>query len=93
MDILRTADEAYAAHSVSVAVHSALSGIDKALIISQPQVVVGAEVDHFLAGLYFNGGTLRRGDNALLLIQAVLFDLIYFLCEERLHRFEHIYEL
>ena len=68
MRILRTADETHRRHAVATRIHAVLSGLDKLLVIRQTEVVVGAEVYHFLAASHCYSGRLRRDNHALILI-------------------------
>ena len=73
---LRAADEAHGRHAVAIALQRVLSRRDKLGMVRQPEVVVGAEVDHLVTGGQRHGARLRRGDDALGLEQARLADRV-----------------
>ena len=66
---LGAADEAYRGHAVAVAVERRVGGGDDRRVVGEPEVVVGAEVQHLAPVLEADHGILRRGDDALALEQ------------------------
>ena len=71
-NVLRAADEADTGHAEAVALEGPLRRGDDVRVVRQPEVVVGAEVEHLTATLDLDEGALRRGDDALLLEEAAL---------------------
>ena len=70
---LSTADETHGGHTEAPAVDSLFGGFLKLGVVGKAQVVVGAHVDDFAAILKAYLRELGRGDVALLLVQAGLF--------------------
>ena len=64
---LGPADEAHRGHAVAVAVERGVGRGDDRRVVREPEVVVGAEVQHLAAVLEADHGILRRGDDALAL--------------------------
>ena len=84
MDILSTADEADGGHTEATASHHLLCGIDQSLIVSETEVVIGAEVEcvDLLAILvHGDGRALLAGDEALTLVSAGILDRLESLLE------------
>ena len=54
-------------------------------MIRQSEIVVGAEVENLIAALYTNAGTLGRGYNAFVLVQAVVADGLELFRQQLLH--------
>ena len=84
VDVLGAADEAHAGHAVAAAVHHPLGALDEARVVAETQVVVGTEIQDFLAG-YLDGGSLRALDEALVLVETGLADFLQRLLEVLLH--------
>ena len=81
VQVLRAADEAHGRQPEAVRAQRLGRRVDHRRIAGQSQVVVGAEVEHFrvrshLARSYPDGHALRRGDDALVLVQAGVPDLL-----------------
>ena len=80
VNVLRAANEAHARHAVAAAVHHFLGTLDEVRVVREAKIVVGAEVEHFLS-LDRDGSLLRAFDQALLLVEAGLLDVLQFLLE------------
>ena len=89
MNVLRTADEANGAHPKAVAVHSSLSGGDKARVVGETEVVIRAEVDHFLPRADLDISGLGRRDNSFALVETSFVNSLKFLSEVLLHILKH----
>ena len=76
VDRLRAADEAHRGHAVAVAVERQARRFAHARVIGEAEVVVGAEVDHFLAAGDAHRGALRRRQDAFGLVKALLAQLL-----------------
>ena len=74
--VLRTADETHRSHTVTARIHTGFCCLDKLFVISESEVVVRAEVDHFLSAFYGYAGRLRSNDHALVLIKSCILDLL-----------------
>ena len=74
VDVLRAADEAHRRHAVAAAVHHLLGSLDESGVVAQSQIVVGAEVQHFLA-LHLDGCALRAFDDSFFLVEAGCFQV------------------
>ena len=74
--VLRTADKTHRRHTITARIHTGFSGLDKLFVISESEVVVRAEVDHFLSAFYGYAGGLRSNDHALVLIKSCFANLI-----------------
>ena len=72
--VLGAADEAHRGHAVAVAVERRLAGGDERRVVGEPEVVVGAEVQHPPAGLGVDRPGLRRGDDPLVLVEPLAAD-------------------
>jgi len=68
---LGSADEPYRRETVSPPVQALVGRADNLRMIRQPEVVVGAQVDHLSAIGHADVGSLRRGQHALVLVQAL----------------------
>ncbi len=75
--LLRAADEADRRHAVAIAVERPLGRIAKLLAVGEAEIIVGAEVEQFLAR-HLDLGRLRRTDHALRLVQAGGFQALKF---------------
>ena len=89
VDVLRTADEANGAHPKAVAVHSGLSGGDQARMVGETEVVICAEVDHFLPRADLDISSLRGRDNSFALVETSFVNSLKFLSEVLLHILKH----
>ncbi|MNM81826.1 hypothetical protein D3C81_938390 [compost metagenome] len=78
VEVLRAADEAHRAEAEAVGAQGFVGGLDHLRVRGQPQVVVGAEVDYFPAVSRADDRALRRGDDALALVQPRVADGIQF---------------
>ena len=76
MRILRTADKTHRRHAVTACIHAGFGGFDEFFVIGEAEVVVRAEVNHFLSAFYGNAGRLRGDDHALVLIETCIANLI-----------------
>ena len=77
VQLLRAADEPHAREAVAPLVETAVRGLDDARVVREPEVVVGAEVQHLAPGdLDLRG--LRAVDAALALGEAGGLDLVEF---------------
>ncbi len=81
VDVLGAADEAHRAHAVAALVQTLVGRLDHVGVAAQAQVVVGAEVQHVLVlgalgVLDLDLGVLGRADEALLLVEALVLDLL-----------------
>ena len=74
--VLRTADETHRRHTVTARIHTGFRCLDKLFVISESEVVVRAEVDHFLSAFYGYAGRLRSNDHALVFIKSCFANLI-----------------
>ena len=54
VSVLCTADETHRRHAVAPCIHAVLSCLNQLFVIRQTEVVVCAEIDHFLSALYGN---------------------------------------
>ena len=63
-------------------VHSFFGSLDQTLVVRQAQIVVCAEVQNVASCVYFDVGSLRSGDDTLVLIQSGSFDVCQFLSKE-----------
>jgi hypothetical protein len=79
--LLGAADEPHGGHAEAPLVEGALGGLDQARMISEPEVVVGAEVEHLVAITDPHGGVLRGADHALGLVEPGGPDLVDALAE------------
>ena len=70
VDVLGSADEADAGHAKPVGVDCAFGRLHHPWVGTQPEVVVGAKVQDFAAVVEGDFRVLRRGDDALTLVQA-----------------------
>ena len=66
--ILRTADKTHGSHTVTACIHAGFGSLDEFFVIGEAEVVVRAEVNHFLPAFYGNAGRLRGNDHALVFI-------------------------
>ena len=66
--VLGATDETDRCHAVSTCVHAGFGCLDELFVIGEAEVVVGAEVNHFLSAFDGDTGGLRRDDHALVLI-------------------------
>ena len=89
VDVLRTADEADGAHPEASCIHSFLGGLNEAWVVGETEVVVGAEVDHFLPRADLDVSGLRGDDDALPFVEPSFIDGLEFLGEELLHVLKH----
>ena len=71
--ILCAADEAHGRHTIAAAVHHVLGSLYEARMVGEAEVVVGAEVEHFLS-LHLDGSLLRAFDEAFVLVEAGFLD-------------------
>ena len=71
VQVLGAADEAHRRHAEAVALQRLVRGRDHLRVVGQPEVVVGAEVQHPAPVLELDLGRLRAGDDPLGLEQAV----------------------
>ena len=74
--VLRTADETHRSHAVSARVHTVLSRLNEFAVISQAQIVIGAEVNHIFAALHLDGGGLRRDDDTFVFVKPCVLDVL-----------------
>ena len=84
---LRAADEPHGRHPEAPLIERGLRGLDDAVVVCQPQVVVRAEVQHF-AAVSGDQCALRAHDRSLVLGEAVGLDLVELrskLLSDRLH--------
>jgi len=70
VDLLRAADEPHRGEPVAPAVKRGARGGGQLGMIRQPEVVVGAKVQHPVARGHRDVGVLRGGENTLALVQA-----------------------
>ena len=70
VDALGAADEADAGHAVAPLVNGRLRRRRDRRMLRQPQVIVGAQVEHRLAVGHADGGALGRDDDAFALVCA-----------------------
>jgi len=77
MDILRAADEAYTAHAEAVTVQRGMRCLEHLGVRGEPQVIVGAEVQH-LPTVHGDLRVLLAGDDAFTLEETGLFDGLQF---------------
>ena len=68
---VRAADEADGAHAVSVLCRGLAGGLDYLGMVGEPEVVVRAHVEELGAVLQNNVRALRRGNDLLILVQAL----------------------
>ena len=73
---LRTANKTHRRHAETILIKPRLGGGNQALIISQAQIVVGAEINDFGARIQPDRRLLRRGNLALALVETVVADLL-----------------
>ena len=73
--VLRATDEANRRHTVTAAVHHVLGRLNEARMVGKAQIVVGAEVEHLLAG-HLDGSLLRPLYEAFGLVEAGFLDLL-----------------
>lgn len=71
MAILGATNKAHRRHAETVAVHTGLGRRDHRRVISQAQVVVGAEIDHMAAVGYGDISLLSGSNNALFFEQSL----------------------
>src|SRR5262249_49569672 len=71
VDLLRAADEAHRGHAVTELRERALARGPHRGMVGEPEVVVGAEVDHFVIARV-DECTLRAGDHPLALVEPLL---------------------
>ena len=69
---LRPADEAHRRHAEAPIVERLLGRLDQRRMVRQAEVVVGAEVDHLASARHRDRRRLRRGDDALGLVEAAV---------------------
>ena len=74
VNVLGSADEANRRHAESATVHHFLGTLDKAWVIRQAKIVVGAEVEHLFA-LNLNGSLLWAFDDTLFFVETCLFEI------------------
>ncbi len=74
VQVLRAADEAHRAQAVAVRAQRLVGRLDHRRVRRQAEVVVGAQVEHLAAVGRAHEGALRRGDDALGLVEAGLPD-------------------
>jgi hypothetical protein len=67
--LLRAADEAHRGHAIAVAIKRLLAGLGQFRVVGKAEIVVGAEVQHPLAGRNGDLARLFRGDDALGLVE------------------------
>src|SRR5208337_4017017 len=70
MHLLGAADEPHGRHAVSPSVQGGVRRREHLRMGGEPEVVVGAKVQHIASGAYAEMHTLRRPDDALLLVRA-----------------------
>ena len=67
---LRSANEAHRRDTVAVAPERIVRGLEHRRVIREPEVIVGAQIDHLAAVGEPDDGSLRRSDDALALQQS-----------------------
>ena len=70
---MSSADETYGRHAVATVIHHLLGSGNQSRMVGQTQVIVGAEIQHFLP-FYGDGGLLRTLDQALFFVESGLFN-------------------
>ena len=88
VDVLCATDEAYAGHAESATVHHLLGCLDESGMIGESEIIVCAEVEHFLAS-DLNSSLLRTADETFLLIESCLANLGQRLAEMFFHLSVH----
>ena len=68
VQILCATNEAYRRHAVAAGVHGRFGCADQARVVREPQVVVGAEVEHCFSS-YVDFCLLRAADEAFVLVE------------------------
>ena len=83
--VLCATDEAYRGHTEATPVHHLLGTFNQTWVIGKPKVVVGTEVQYFLA-LHFNCCTLRTFNDSFFLVKSGFLDL----CKRVAEMFFHL---
>ena len=88
VDVLRAADEAHARHAEAPFCHHLCCSLYEARMVAEAEIVVGAEVQDFLA-LYLNGCPLRAFNETLLFVESCFANLSERLAEMLFHLSVH----
>ena len=78
--ILRAADEAHAGHAVASAVHHVFRSLNEAGMVGESEVVVCAEVEHFVA-FHLDGCLLGAFNQTFFFVETCLLDVLQFFLE------------
>ena len=84
VDIGSTADEAHAGHTEATAVQSLLGSLDEAGMVGKAQIIVGTEVQHFLAS-HLDFSLLGALYQTLVLVKSCFLDLCQSLAKMFFH--------
>ena len=84
VDVLRAADESHRRHAEATLLHHVGSALYQTGMIGEAQIVVGTEVEHFLA-FHHDTCPLRTFNDTFLLVEACLTDLCQLLAEMLFH--------
>ncbi len=93
VQILGAADEAHRRHAESVVVQRFFCRRDDALVIGEPEIIVGAEVDHLSAAAHLDRSALGRGDHALVLVKTLAADCFQLVLNPRFAAVDHVQPL